>query len=167
VSIALAHPLSPHTLRCTNFRKAAELKLVREQLAGGKESVATLMLHDARANPALYRQVNIRSRSELGVEAAVAMCNEMTGNLGQALRRHLRDNGVKMPSKGVLREEVKKMWHESETGKIVVDDPKKPGKVIVGAWLRVKDVHKVIQTTINRQAAGMPRLTLSRLYLNT
>ena len=36
----------------------------------------------------------------------------------------------------------------------VIDDPKKPGKVIVGAWLRVTDLHKVIQTTINRQAAG-------------
>ena len=57
------------------------------------------------------------------------MCNEVSGNLGQALRAHLAANGTKMPSKQVLRDEVQKLWHPYETGKIVIDDPKKPGKV--------------------------------------
>ena len=61
---------------------------------------------------------------------------------------------MKAPSKAEIKAEMSKTWHDYETGKIVIDDPKRPGKVITGAWLRVRDLHRVIQTTINRQAAG-------------
>ena len=45
-------------------------------------------------------------------------------------------------------------WHPSVTGKIVVDDPKKPGKTITAAYLTVKSLHRVIQHTVRLQAEG-------------
>ena len=37
---------------------------------------------------------------------------------------------------------------------IVIDDPKRPGKVITAGYLRVNSVHNVIQRTLDRQAEG-------------
>ena len=43
-----------------------------------------------------------------------------------AFRRQRHEDAVQA---GALRDEVQKLWHPYETGKIVIDDPKKPGKV--------------------------------------
>ena len=140
--------------KSTNYNRVNAMGKQREQLAGSKADVSTLMLYDARANPNLYREVGVKARSTLSTDETMALCNEMSGALGAAVRRWLKNTGIKLASKNSLRAEASTMWHESETGTIVVDDPKRKGKVITAAYLVVKDLHKVMQKTLNQQAAG-------------
>mmetsp|Transcript_81726 Transcript_81726/g.162655 ORF Transcript_81726/g.162655 Transcript_81726/m.162655 type:complete len:243 (-) Transcript_81726:14-742(-) len=116
--------------RSLNYARVSNLKLAREQLAGGKEHVSTLMLHDARANPQAYKEVGIMSKVIIDAEESCAVCREMTGALGDAWCRWMKSHpNVSVASKAARRAQKRTAHHPCVTGKIVIDDPKRPGKV--------------------------------------
>eukprot|EP00965_Chrysotila_dentata_P181469 5990053-Pleurochrysis_carterae.AAC.1 len=95
--------------------------------ASGKEHAATLLADHAKANPKLYKAIGVKLQRKLNVEQTAAFCNETSGLLGAAIRRHLTDCGIKLASKGDIHAYFKDSWEECETGKITVPDPKRRG----------------------------------------
>ena len=139
--------------RSANYGAAASWRAVGNHLAGGRAHRATLMTYDARADPKVYREINIINRSEMSVDHAVSMVNQTSGALGEAFCRHLKSQmtNTRMPSRSKIRARARESWHPMETGKLVMDDPKRPGKVKVCGYMVVTSVHYSIQRTVNRQ----------------
>lgn len=111
--------------------------------------MALLQAHK-RAHGAIYKKLGLLVKATLTVEQTASICNEVSGLLGCAIRRHLKSCGINLASKAAVKAHFKKSWHEVETGTITIADPKRPGKLLTAGWLRVKDFHAVVQRTLNR-----------------
>jgi hypothetical protein len=83
---------------------------------------------------------------------ACALGNEQTGLLGAAFRRFYRAIGIRVPPKSEITAEFKKCWHDSEIGKIVIPDPKREGKILTAGYVRVVNIHRVIQRMLRQQS---------------
>ena len=139
----------------TNQRRATTLRVMREELAGGdRDDTVALLVQDARSNSTLFRQVGIVTRVEMSLRDARGVRQELTGVLGNAWARHMKACGVRMPTRDACRAADKQTWHDSETGKIVLDDPKRPGKMMTAAYVRIKNLLRLIQRTLRLQAAN-------------
>eukprot|EP00965_Chrysotila_dentata_P168491 5563921-Pleurochrysis_carterae.AAC.1 len=105
-------------------------------LASGEAHATVLLADHAKANPRLYKHMGLKLQKKLDVEQTAALCNETSGLLGAAMRRHLKSCGVKVASKADVQGYFRDSWEECETGKITVPDPRRSGRVVTGAWLR-------------------------------
>eukprot|EP00965_Chrysotila_dentata_P251923 6210362-Pleurochrysis_carterae.AAC.1 len=121
-------------------------------LACGEAHAATLIADHAKANPKLYKLIGSKMERKLNIEQTAAFCNETSGMLGAAMRRHLKGCGVHVASKAQVQAYFKESWESCETGKVTLPDPKRPGRVITGAWLRVSNLLQVIQSSLHRFA---------------
>eukprot|EP00965_Chrysotila_dentata_P095740 3164431-Pleurochrysis_carterae.AAC.1 len=68
------------------------------------------------------------------------------------MRQHLKGCGVQVASKSKVKAYFAESWEECETGKITVSDPKRRGRLLTGAWLRVTNLLSVIQRSLLRFA---------------
>ena len=143
--------------RRTNRDRAKMLTEQRVHISGAKttDDVDALVQADIKQNKALYQKHSMSTKRDLPDEDALAILTEVSGMLGAAVMRQLAAAlNLKIISKARARKEFSKRWHGCETGKIIMDDPKWPGKKIACAWLRVKSIHQTIQKYVNQQAAA-------------
>eukprot|EP00965_Chrysotila_dentata_P182110 6013474-Pleurochrysis_carterae.AAC.4 len=73
--------------RSTNLNTAVNM------LSSGKSHAVALMADHDKANPKLYKLISTKLERKLSVEQTAAFCNETSGMLGAAMRRHV--NGVR------------------------------------------------------------------------
>eukprot|EP00965_Chrysotila_dentata_P081850 2701342-Pleurochrysis_carterae.AAC.1 len=132
--------------------RSHEVTKLVNKLSGGKEHAAALMADHAKANQKLYQEIGMKFVQKLNVEQTAAFCNETSGALGAAMRRHLADCGIKVASRDKVQSYFAESWEECETGKITTPHPKKRGQLLTGAWLRVNDLIAVIQRSLLRFA---------------
>ena len=142
---------SSEASKSTNYARANVLGQMREQVAGGQEHVPTLMMYDARVHSEAYKTVGTMTQVTVSLDEARGVCRELTGQLGRQWSSFMKTINLCMPSRQDRLREDKKTWHECMTGKIVIPDPKRPGKTITAAYMRILDLHRVLQRTIRLQ----------------
>ena len=138
--------------------RSEELSKHMVATAKGEEHVATMMLFHKRANPELYRQIGIKERVSLKSSQLVSICVRMTGAIGKAMHRALRQAGVDVDSWVEVQRALKCSDHSHETLKLSRPNtnPKTKAKfpLVHGGVCRVTDVGKVLQETADRADTG-------------
>ena len=129
--------------------RSKELSSMMVSAAGSEEHVVPLMVHHRKANPELYKQIGLKERNVLTVDALVSMCVRVTGALGKQLHRALKANGVDVGSYSAVQRSLKCSENSHETYKISRPNtnPKTKAKfpLVHGAILRVISVAEVLQ----------------------
>eukprot|EP00965_Chrysotila_dentata_P217551 6190067-Pleurochrysis_carterae.AAC.2 len=133
--------------------RSKELSSHMGVIAGGAENVSKLITVHQKSNRQLYQQIGVSMEKKLSVEQTAALCNETSGTLGAAMRRHLSSCGINVATKLDVQEYFRSSWHECETGRVTIPHPKRRGHVLTGAWLRVSDLRGVIQCAMQQFAA--------------
>eukprot|EP00965_Chrysotila_dentata_P246193 6207009-Pleurochrysis_carterae.AAC.3 len=133
--------------------RSKELSAHMGVIAGGAQNVSKLITVHQKSNRQLYQQIGVMMEKKLSVEQTAALCNETSGTLGAAMRRHLTDCGINVATKKDVQDYFRSSWHECETGRITVPHPKRRGHILTGAWLRVSDLQSVIQCAMQKCAA--------------
>eukprot|EP00965_Chrysotila_dentata_P260888 6214069-Pleurochrysis_carterae.AAC.3 len=87
---------------------------------------------------------------KLSVEETAAICNETSGMLGHAVRRHLKECGIDVASKAAVQSYFQESWESYETGMVTLPNPKRRGKLLTGGWLRVSNLLQVMQRMMDR-----------------
>ena len=105
-----------------------------------------------RANTDLYKKLGKSFEVVMDVEATCTLCNDSSGLLIAAYRRHLKKLGVKVASKAAVRAHHQQYHHPSVSAKVTQPDPKRPGKTTVAAWLRIVSLEGVMQSVVNNKA---------------
>eukprot|EP00965_Chrysotila_dentata_P232820 6199215-Pleurochrysis_carterae.AAC.2 len=120
------------------------------QLAGGEDEVPTFVLEHAKSHPKIYNEIGLKLTRKLSIEETAALCNETSGSLGAAVRRHLQRCGIDVATKAQVNEYFKESWERFETGMITTPDPKHRSKLLTGAWLQVSNIMEVMQRMMER-----------------
>jgi hypothetical protein len=105
----------------TNRKRARMMESVLEDLAGtGSENAASLLRAHKRRSPRTWSLMGAVGR-QLTVAETAEMCNEVTGQLGHALRRHLKKCGVEVASRDKVRH-VSRMHTHMATHELIYCD---------------------------------------------
>ena len=124
--------------------------------AKGEEHVVALMTHHKKANPALYKQIGLKERTSLTTDQLVSIAVHMTGALGKAVHRALKEAGIDVVSNAAVQRALACSDHSHEICKITRPNPNpktcKKHPLLHGGVLRVTDVGKVLQDTTDQHA---------------
>ena len=138
----------------TKRRRTQLLEAALETVAGGSvEHVEAQRADQVKARRKEYAAITSPPVT-LDIETACGICNESSGTHGHAIMRTLKESGVKVPTKAARKAFFQESWHETVTGTIEYPDPKKRGRILKAAWLRVISLLVVLQTMARRQAKG-------------
>eukprot|EP00965_Chrysotila_dentata_P053607 1778534-Pleurochrysis_carterae.AAC.2 len=78
-------------------------------ITGGAQNVSKLQTVHQKSYCQLYQQIGVMMEKKLNVEQTAALCNETSGTLGAAMRRHLTDCGIDVATKkcaGLLSQQL-------------------------------------------------------------
>ena len=134
--------------------RVSELSSMMSKAAGGEEHVVSMMMHHKTANPKLYKAIGLKERVSLTCKKMVSICVRMTGALGKAINRTLKELGIDVASNAAVQRSLQCSDHSHETMKLTRPNtnPKtnKNFPLTHGGVVRCLDVGAVLTKHINQ-----------------